>query len=264
MNSLLLASPCQHKFSNWKQGLNSFACATYISDKFITDSLDKLKAEVLSIKPQILLMDLDLIGVDGSHDIAGLRRLCEETQIIIMSSEISEDLEWELLKAGVRGCCQNDSEPKLVNQVVMAVQEGELWIRRTLTSRFINELSKISAKNKSYRATLGLLNRLTQREYDIAVRVANGESNKQIAQSCDITERTVKAHLTEIFLKLGVSDRLNLALVLVSDNRLALSNSESSIQGGSRITDNQPRPAVKNFHIPDPKQPEKFVHQVFI
>ena len=66
---------------------------------------------------------------------------------------------------------------------------------------------------------LGLLNKLTHREYDIAVRVGNGENNKQIAKSCGITERTVKAHLTEVFQKLGVTDRLNLALVLSADDR---------------------------------------------
>jgi two-component system NarL family response regulator len=147
-------------------------------------------------------------------------------------------MEWELLKAGVRGCCRSDSDPKFLKQVIEAVQQGELWIRRTLTCRLIDELGKTTARNKAYRTSLGLLNKLTQREYDIAIRVGNGESNKQIAKACAITERTVKAHLTEVFLKLGVTDRLNLALVLSADERNNnFGNSESPILGGSRHND---------------------------
>jgi DNA-binding NarL/FixJ family response regulator len=136
-----------------------------------------------------------------------------------------------MLKAGVRGCCRNDINPKLLEHVVMAIQQGELWIRRTLTCRLIDELGKTTSKNKAYRASIGLLNHLTQREYDIAVRVGNGDSNRQIAQSCAISERTVKAHLTEVYLKLGVTDRLNLALVLSADNRNGLANSDSPLSG---------------------------------
>jgi len=120
-------------------------------------------------------------------------------------------------EGGCAGCCQNDIPQKFLKQAVMAVQQGELWIRRSLACRLIDELGKTTSKNKAYRATLGLLNKLTQREYDIAVRVGNGENNKQIAQACGITERTVKAHLTEIFQKLEITDRVNLALVLSSD-----------------------------------------------
>jgi DNA-binding NarL/FixJ family response regulator len=172
-----------------------------------------------------------LLRLNSLNGAAKLNRLCTETKVIILSCVISEDLEWELLKAGVRGCCRNDINPKLLKHVVMAVQQGELWIRRTLTCRLIDELGKTTSKNKAYRASIGLLNHLTQREYDTAVRVGNGDSNRQIAQSCAISERTVKAHLTEVYLKLGVTDRLNLALALSADNRNGLANSDSPLSG---------------------------------
>lgn len=211
-NNLLIASLCQDKLASWKQGLNGF-----ISTTSITNKLDILREDVVRVKPQAVLLDYELIGLQDSNDIFSLRRLCEETNIIIVGN-ISEDLEWEFLKAGIRGCCQSDTEPKLLKQVVLAVQGGELWIRRSLTSRLVAELGKSTFKNKSYQQNLAALNKLTQREYDIAVRVGKGESNKLIAQACNITERTVKAHLTEIFIKLGVTDRLNLALFLVANN----------------------------------------------
>lgn len=97
----------------------------------------------------------------------------------------------------------------------MAVQQGELWIRRTLTCRLLDELGLIiREKNQIKQAASNLLVNLTQREHEIATLVGNGESNKQIAQRLSITERTVKAHLTEIFRKLDVADRLKLALIV--------------------------------------------------
>lgn len=233
ITNLILASSNENRLALWKRGLKDF-----VSNTLIIDKLDTLRDDVVRIKPQVLLLDLDLLGLNGSNGVVSLRRLCVETKTIIMSGDISEDLEWELLKAGIRGCCRNDIKPEHLKQVVLAVQDGELWVRRTLTCRLIDELGKTTSKNKAYRATLGLLNKLTQREYDIAVRVGNGESNKLIAQSCEITERTVKAHLTEIYLKLGVTDRLNLALALSADNRSALANSDSPLNGGSRVNDN--------------------------
>lgn len=230
MINLILASSNENRLALWKRGLKDF-----VSNTLIIDRLDTLRDDVVRIKPQVLLLDFDLLGSNGIVD---LRRLCVETKTIVMSGDISEDIEWELLKAGIRGCCRNDIKSDLLKQVVVAVQDGELWVRRTLTCRLIDELGKTTSKNKAYRATLGLLNTLTQREYDIAVRVGNGESNKLIAISCEITERTVKAHLTEIYLKLGVSDRLNLALALSADNRSALANSDNHFNGGSRVNDN--------------------------
>lgn len=210
-NNLILASSCREKLAYWMQGMNGFACTT-----LAIDSLSKLRGDVAEVKPSILLLDCDLLGLNG---MASLRSLCTETKTIIIGGAVSENMEWILLKAGVRGCCRSNVDPTLLRQVVETVLQNELWIRRTLICRLIDELGKTAAISISQRATLGLLDRLTQREYAIALRVVIGETNKQIARSCAITERTVKAHLTEIYLKLGVADRLNLALVMSADNK---------------------------------------------
>jgi DNA-binding NarL/FixJ family response regulator len=239
--NIILATSHQDRLVSWMKGLDGIVCTTSIIVR-----LDILGDEVVRIKPQVLLLDFDLLGLNCSNSAVILRSLCAETKTIVLNGGISEDMEWELLKAGVRGCCRRDVNPEYLKQVVMAIQNGEMWIRRTLTCRLLDELGKTTSKNKAYRATLGLLNKLTQREYDIAVLVANGESNKQVAQSCAITERTVKAHLTEIYLKLGVTDRLNLALALSADNRSVPPNSDRTANddisqhmplGGSRVYD---------------------------
>lgn len=239
--NIILASSHQDRHASWMKGLEGIVCTISIVDK-----LDILEDEVVRIKPQALLLDFDLFGLNCSKSAAILRGICSEAKTIVMNGGLSEEVEWELLKVGVRGCCRTDAKQEYLKQVVMAVHNGEMWIRRSLTSRLLDELGKASSKNKAYRATLGLLNNLTQREYDIAILAGNGDSNKRIAQACAITERTVKAHLTEIYHKLGVPDRLNLALALSADNRSATPNSDRTANddisrqmrlGGSRFND---------------------------
>ncbi len=213
-HNLIIASPNKERILSWKAGLNGV-----VKYSILTDKLHILWDDVVRIEPEVVLLDIDLLGLKSQKDTTRLTSLCTKTRVVILSGAISEDMEWELLKAGVRGCCRYEISSDLLKQVVMAVQQGELWIRRTLTSRLAKELGEITGKNKAYQASNELLNKLTQREYDIALHVANGESNKTIAQMCAITERTVKAHLSEVFHKLGVPDRLKLALVLSGDNK---------------------------------------------
>lgn len=206
---ILLASPSQNTLSRWKQGVSGF-----FADVFCMDNLDLLRGGLVRTKPQILLLDYDLLGLD-SPMVADLMKLSPETKIVILSPPLSEETEWELFKAGVKGCCQKNIEPKQLKSVVMAVQQGELWMRRTLTCRLLDELGVIATeKNQIKQAASDLLANLTRREHEIATLVGNGESNKQIAQRLAITERTVKAHLTEVFRKLNVADRLKLALLV--------------------------------------------------
>ena len=206
---ILLASSSQDTLARWKQGVRGFPHISCV------DSLELLRDGLVRIKPQVLLLDHDLPGLDSPVGIANLKKLSPETKIVILTHALSDETEWELFKAGVRGCCKKDIEPKQLNSVVVAIQQGELWIRRTLTCRLLDELGIIALeKNQIKQAASDLLANLTRREHEIATLVGNGESNKQIAQHLAITERTVKAHLTEIFRKLDVADRLKLALIV--------------------------------------------------
>lgn len=220
-NSLMIAGACKDKLASWQLALNGFASAI-----LLIDSLDKLTDEVIKIKPIVTLLDYDLLRPQG---VANLCRISKNTKIVVIGCEITEEMEWQLLNAGVRGCCHCDADPQLLIQVVTAVQDGELWIRRALTCRLIDDLGRATARNRTYRNSLGLLSQLTPRENDIAVRVGNGESNKLIAKACGITERTVKAHLTEVFQKMGVTGRLNLALVLSKSKDAKGQNSSRSL-----------------------------------
>jgi DNA-binding NarL/FixJ family response regulator len=217
---ILLASSFQENLALWAGAIQSLSPVSQ------TVRLSELRNELPRVKPQMLLLDYQLPELGGTQGVGTLLKLSPETTIIILSGPLSDEAEWELFKTGVRGCCPRDIEAKQLASVVEAVQKGELWIRRTLTRRLLNELWAIALeKNQIKQAASDLLSNLTRREHEIAKLIGNGESNKQIAQRLDITERTVKAHLTEIFRKLDVRDRLKLALLIT----------------GSRTSDGQPR-----------------------
>jgi RNA polymerase sigma factor (sigma-70 family) len=206
---ILLASSSQDDLSRWERSIH------HLDPVFVSTNLAVLNDQLVRGKPQILLLDRDFPGVDGSDGIAVLMKLSLETKFIILSRTVTEEIEWELFRIGVRGCCKSDIEADQLSSVVEAVRRGELWIRRSLSWRLLNELVAMTREQNQIKHTVSqLLSNLTRREYEIAKLVGNGESNKQIAQRLAITERTVKAHLTEVFRKLDVADRLKLALIV--------------------------------------------------
>ena len=214
LDNLILASASKIKVARWKEGLNGFFHLFHI------DQLSLLRDELIRLKPEVLLLDHDLPGLEGARGVSSLRRLCPQTKIVMLKGSATDDEEWTMFKAGVRGCCADDMEPSSIITLVQAIQKGELWIRRTLTHRMLEQLEERQRKNPSVaESSLSLIENLTYREYEIAVRVGNGDSNKQIARHFDITERTVKAHLTLVFRKLGVTDRLKVAVILSWDKR---------------------------------------------
>lgn len=206
---ILLASASQDDLHRWEQGVRD------LFPVFCSTHLESLRSELVRLKPSILLLDHDLPQLNGPNGISALMRLNPETKVIIVSYPISDEAEWALFRTGVRGVCRRDIEAEQLKSVIVAVQQGELWIRRTLSWHLLNELVTITQEKTKIKQAIGeLLANLTQREYEIATLVGNGETNKQIARRLAITERTVKAHLTEVFRKLDIADRLKLALIV--------------------------------------------------
>lgn len=206
---ILLASSNEAILFRWEQGVSGFS-PIYVAHSFVS-----LTEKLVKLEPEILLLDYELLNSDHQQSIGELVTLRKEIKIIVFSPELSNEMEWRLFKAGIKGCCRNSIRSEQINHVIKVILQGELWIRRTLTNQILNELVKVTReKNRIEQAVHDLLENLTRREYEIATLVGRGESNKRIAQQLAITERTVKAHLTEIFRKLHISDRIKLALMM--------------------------------------------------
>ncbi len=208
---ILLASAARDVLSNWERALQGMAGILAVRQ------FESLKEGMARVAPRILVLDLELPGLDGARGVAALRRASPGTRITVLSAVVSDELEIALFKLGVRGCARRDTDPQLLKRIVLAIEQGEMWIRRAIMPRLVDELGARNRPDIYPPSAAGdELALLTEREREIVRLIGNGESNKEIARELCITERTVKAHLTGIFRKLGVADRVRLALRIAS------------------------------------------------
>ncbi len=219
----LLASSNLELLARWGESVFGMSSSTVT-----TNSLRQTKYKIHKIKPDLLLLDYNLLGPDQQKDILEIAISAPQTKILLFSPMLPDNVEWALFRSGIRGCCDLTMRAEQIRYAVKAILKGELWIRRSLTGFMLDELVEVSMEKERIESAIhDLLSNLTRREYEIAMLVGHGESNKCIANRLDITERTVKAHLTEIFRKLQISDRIKLALMM-KDTVSALKPSQTN------------------------------------
>ncbi len=134
----------------------------------------------------------------------------EAIRVVAASSNPKDEEAMLALDAGCAAYCHAFSDAATLRQVKGVVDAGHVWIGKTLMQRLLHGVNQVlpvrPAPDAGWRETL------TQREVEIAILAANGASNQAIATQCLISERTVKAHLSAVFDKLNITDRLQLAL----------------------------------------------------
>ena len=139
--------------------------------------------------------------------------------VVCLSNIPSEEEGLNCLEAGVVGYLNALAAPDLLQQVVSAIDNGGLWVGPELVAR----LRAAIAKQMAPRINGDVLSSLSEREREVALAVAAGASNKEIARNLGITERTVKAHLSAIFERLNIASRLQLSILVNGENRAATS-----------------------------------------
>jgi NarL family two-component system response regulator YdfI len=148
--------------------------------------------------PDIVLLDLRMPRMDGLEVLARVRRDWPDVAVIILTTFDEDALIAKAIRAGVRGYLLKDTNRDTLLTAIRLAAQGEMLIAPDLLSRAL-------AHQKPGIGTSASL--LSPRELEVLQRVAQGERNKEIALALDITERTVKAHLESIFLKMQVDSR---------------------------------------------------------
>jgi len=149
----------------------------------------------------------DLVMTDS---VTAMKILTERPELKVMAlSDMPSFAEGQvLLQKGIKGYANTQIHYVHLKQAISMIQNNNIW----LYPSFMQELISHSIDELDSREIL--LDKLSVRERETALEVAKGKSNKEIASSLEITERTVKAHLSSIFEKLDASDRFSLALML--------------------------------------------------
>ncbi|HET7215394.1 MAG TPA: response regulator transcription factor [Terriglobia bacterium] len=168
------------------------------------------------LKPDVLLLDLAMPRVPGLEAVRQLGNSVEVIKVILLTAAIEREQIVDALHHGVRGVVLKESATELLLKSIRCVMDGQYWVGRESVSdlvRIIRDLTAIPEQGQRKRSY-----NLTPRELDIISSIVDGYTNKDIAEKFDIAEQTVKHHLGNIFDKLGVSNRLELALFAVNHN----------------------------------------------
>lgn len=175
------------------------------------ECLDKLRTS----KPDILLLDINMPKKNGIQVLEEIRKRKLNIKVLILT--VHNEVEY-LLKAvdiGVDGYLLKDSESAELKKAINAVLNGESYIQHSLIPALNSRLiARDIDKDR--------INALTKRELEVLIQVSNGMFNKEIATFLNISERTVKNHISNIFKKIDVSDRTQAAVFAIKNDIIKL------------------------------------------
>jgi DNA-binding NarL/FixJ family response regulator len=179
--------------------------------------------EVLQqLEPDILLLDLKMPGMDGLATLQRLQAMKNKTRVIVLTASDDKNEFVQAMKLGTSGIVLKQTATDLLIKSIRKVHDGEIWLDSHTTAevirRFVSADETAPAVAHQPAPRERERSPLSQREREIVALVAQGFKNKEMAEKMFISEQTVKNHLHNIFDKLGVSDRLELALYAIHNN----------------------------------------------
>lgn len=159
----------------------------------------------------VVLVHLSFENVADVESVKRLQKEFPESKIMVLEDVPNETHCVDLIKSGILGYGNTYIEPSILIEAIKVVSMGEIWISKRVM-QWIASHCTYEAIKPVIAQDQRLLDNLTAAEIKILNHLLNGDSNKTIARRLDISDRTVKAHLTSIFRKTGIKDRLHLVL----------------------------------------------------
>lgn len=195
--------------------------------KVIAEAKDGIEAlhMVRTLRPDILLLDLAMPKMPGMEALRELTSDSGDTRTIVLTGQVEKRQILEALQLGARGVVLKDAVLAHLSACIRAVMQGQYWLEGRPVQNLVQVLRDLTAQTTPPpRKTFGL----TSRELEVVTLITEGSTNKHIAESFGISEETVKRHLTNIFNKLGVGNRLELALFALNHNLLPPADANAS------------------------------------
>ncbi len=165
--------------------------------------------------PEVLLLDINMPEKNGIEVLKQMKADQSEIKVLILTVHNEMDYLMKAVDIGVDGYILKDAESSELKKAIRAVRDGENYIQPSLIPALNSQLlNRDTDKDK--------ISLLTNRELEVLVQVANGMFNKEIAMNLNISERTVKNHISNIFKKIDVSDRTQAAVFAIKNNIIKL------------------------------------------
>lgn len=171
------------------------------------DCLEKLQL----VKPDVLLLDINMPKKNGLEVLKSLKSRRSKLKVLVLTVHNETEYLMKAVDIGVNGYVLKDSESAELKKAIFTVADGETYIQPSLIPALnakMIETNKDAEKIKS----------LTKRELDVLKLLAVGMFNKEVGKRLEISERTVKNHVSNIFKKLGVADRTQAAVFAIRNN----------------------------------------------
>jgi DNA-binding NarL/FixJ family response regulator len=157
----------------------------------------------ISLAPDVVLMDLSMPGVDGVQATRLIVEQVPETAVVVLTTSSDRDMVLRSLDAGAVGYMMKDTDPRALHEGIQAAAAGGSPIDPRVARALVETRRKTSAGEASL---------LTSKQREVLALVAAGQSNRLVAKQLGVTEKTVKAHLTQIYAAIGVTDRVQATL----------------------------------------------------
>lgn len=191
------------------------------------------------IRPDVVLMDINMPGMNGIEATRLIKEIDPEIGILVLTIHADDEYVFKVLQAGAGGYVLKDVDPANLAEAIRTIHEGRAYLRSPLLEKVLDEFNRLSTAVEEVAATAewngstlsiadapaapmvgrgkenrdsGLLSRLTSRERQILECIVGGQSNKEIADTLSISEKTVKNHVSNILRKLELADRTQAAV----------------------------------------------------
>ncbi|GII76142.1 DNA-binding response regulator [Sphaerisporangium rufum] len=181
----------------------------------VAEGADGAEADALVDRhwPDVVLMDIRMRKVDGLAATERLRSRASPPQVIVLTTFNADDYVLRALRAGASGFLLKDTPPREIVRAIRAVAAGEPMLSPAVTRRLIEHVADPEAARRRAHAR-ARLDRLTDRQRQVATAVGRGGSNAEIAAELGMTVPTVKAHVSQLLTRLGLNNRVQIALLV--------------------------------------------------
>jgi DNA-binding NarL/FixJ family response regulator len=198
-----------------RQGLRSFLEAQGFDVVGEAASGDEAVTLVVECRPDVLLTDLVMPGVDGVEAIRRIRAAGQDVGILVLTSFSGADQVIPAIQAGADGYLLKDAGPATLADAIRAVHRGDPMLAPEAAAAVMAKVADGPAKPADPTAPNPDLDRLTAREREVLAALGRGLSNRQLADELFISEKTVKTHVSSVLSKLRLTDRTQAALYAV-------------------------------------------------
>jgi DNA-binding NarL/FixJ family response regulator len=175
------------------------------------DCLDKLE----TIKPDVLLLDINMPNMNGLEVLKELKNRKSKLKVLVLTVHNETEYLLKAVDIGINGYVLKDSESAELKKAIFAVNDGETYIQPSLIPALNQKKIERSVDEEKIES-------LTSRELEVLKLLAVGMYNKEVAEKLEISERTVKNHVSNIFKKLEVTDRTQAAVFAIRNNLITV------------------------------------------